>query len=204
MFGTKALAEATVARIGEHIYSRLQPAPDPIYAEGDFATEFFTGVRQDMETLVNDPATRHCSAPSAEPDRPHRSRPWRGNRMPAVPSPSPIRARCGRSPTTRSSSSSASWPIPCTGRRAAGGAPDLFVEMRERSERFARAFRLVQEGPPSATSTGCAPISTPSTPRLARAGAPGHPDGRREEIVAVAAALDRLNLAPTCAACSAG
>ncbi len=89
--------------------------------------------------------------------------------------------------------------------RAAGRAPDLFVEMRERSERFARAFRLVQE----ATAVGDldvlrAYIDTLDPSVWLERARRATRDGRREEIVAVAAALDRLNSPPTCAACSAG
>ena len=72
--------------------------------------------------------------------------------------------------------------------RAAGRAPDLFVEMRERSERFARAFRLVQE----ATAVGDldvlrAYIDTLDPSVWLERARRATRDGRREEIVAIAA-----------------
>ena len=58
-FGTPALAEATVARIAEHAFAPLPtgqgPAEDPIYAEPDFAADFFTTIDRGMHDLVEDP-----------------------------------------------------------------------------------------------------------------------------------------------------
>ena len=63
LYGTEALAQASVARIAEHVYALdvteddtfSDYALDPIYSEPDFALEFFTAARQDMESLVDDP-----------------------------------------------------------------------------------------------------------------------------------------------------
>ncbi|UHC18785.1 phosphoenolpyruvate carboxylase [Methylobacterium currus] len=199
LFGTRTLAEATVARIGEHVYSRLQPAPDPIYAEADFATEFFTGVRQDMETLVDDPGyaallgtfgpnllDRTGSRPVARQSD--------GGGPVAITHPRQMRAIPNNAILQQLGFLANS--LHGVG-RAAGRAPDLFVEMRERSERFARAFRLVQE----ATAVGDldvlrAYIDTLDPSVWLERARRATRDGRREEIVAVAAALDRLNLAP--------
>ncbi len=61
LFGTPALALATVARIAEHVFdsdahpeARRLP-PDPVYADPDFAADFFGAVRAGMEGLVEDP-----------------------------------------------------------------------------------------------------------------------------------------------------
>ncbi len=54
-FGTAALAEATVARIAEHAFAALPAGEDPIYAEPDFAADFFTSIDRGMHDLVEDP-----------------------------------------------------------------------------------------------------------------------------------------------------
>ncbi|GJD52601.1 Phosphoenolpyruvate carboxylase [Methylobacterium crusticola] len=199
MFGTKALAEATVARIAEHVYSRLQPAPDPIYAESDFATEFFTGVRQDMESLVNDPGyaallgtfgpnliDRTGSRPVArQSDAGGPAAITHPRQMRAIPN-NAILQQLGFLANSLHGTGRAAWR-----------APDLFGEMRERSERFARAFRLVQE----ATAVGDldvlrAYIDTLDPSVWLERARRATRDGRREEIIAIAAALDRLGLAP--------
>ncbi|WP_237216875.1 phosphoenolpyruvate carboxylase, partial [Falsiroseomonas oryziterrae] len=55
LFGTPALAEATVARIAEHAFGDEGAAPDPIYAEADFAADFFATIRHEVQALVADP-----------------------------------------------------------------------------------------------------------------------------------------------------
>ncbi|MFC3126067.1 phosphoenolpyruvate carboxylase [Pseudoroseomonas globiformis] len=56
LFGTPALAQATVARIAEHAFAPLPGGtPDPVYAEGGFATDLFTGARASFHQLVEDP-----------------------------------------------------------------------------------------------------------------------------------------------------
>ncbi|MDR4305726.1 phosphoenolpyruvate carboxylase [Chelatococcus sambhunathii] len=61
LFGSEALALASVARIAEHVFdedarpeaSRLPP--DPVYADPDFAADFFGAICAAMEELVEDP-----------------------------------------------------------------------------------------------------------------------------------------------------
>jgi len=56
LFGTPALAHAAVARIAEHAFAPLPKGePDPVYAEGGFATDLFTGARAAFHGLVEDP-----------------------------------------------------------------------------------------------------------------------------------------------------
>jgi phosphoenolpyruvate carboxylase len=62
LFGTPALAAATIARIAEHAFAPpseergpADAASDPVYAEADWAAEFFGTVRSEMEALVEDP-----------------------------------------------------------------------------------------------------------------------------------------------------
>jgi phosphoenolpyruvate carboxylase len=55
LWDTDELALATVARIAEHAYDTHPPAPDAIYAEPDFAADFFASVEAGMTELVADP-----------------------------------------------------------------------------------------------------------------------------------------------------
>ncbi len=55
LFGTPALAAATIARIAEHAYAVMIPGQDPIYAEPDFAADFFATIGSGMRELVEDP-----------------------------------------------------------------------------------------------------------------------------------------------------
>ncbi|KAA2211642.1 phosphoenolpyruvate carboxylase [Teichococcus oryzae] len=55
LFGTPALAHAAVARIAEHAFAPLPSgSPDPVYAEGGFATDLFSGARAAFHGLVED------------------------------------------------------------------------------------------------------------------------------------------------------
>ena len=55
LFGTPALASATIARIAEHAYAEWVTGQDPIYAEPDFAADFFVTIGTGMRELVEDP-----------------------------------------------------------------------------------------------------------------------------------------------------
>ncbi|MBB5692050.1 phosphoenolpyruvate carboxylase [Muricoccus pecuniae] len=56
LFGTRALAQATVARIAEHAFAPLPgEITDPVYAEAGFAADLFAGMRGAMAGLVEDP-----------------------------------------------------------------------------------------------------------------------------------------------------
>lgn len=54
LFGTPELALASVARIAEHAFAPLPAADDPIYAEPDFSADFFAACRAGMAELVED------------------------------------------------------------------------------------------------------------------------------------------------------
>ena len=55
LFGTPELALATVARIAEHAFHPAAgPIEDPIYADADFAADFFATARTSMMALVED------------------------------------------------------------------------------------------------------------------------------------------------------
>ncbi len=55
LFGTPALALATVARVTEHAFQAPPTRQDPVYAEGDFAAGFFAAASEAMQALVEDP-----------------------------------------------------------------------------------------------------------------------------------------------------
>ncbi len=55
LFGTPALAAATVARIAEHAFAAVPAGQDPIYDEPDFAAGFFATIGSGMRELVEDP-----------------------------------------------------------------------------------------------------------------------------------------------------
>ncbi len=55
LFGTPHLALATVARMAEHAFAAIPATQDPIYAEPDFAADFFTTIGSGMRELVEDP-----------------------------------------------------------------------------------------------------------------------------------------------------
>jgi phosphoenolpyruvate carboxylase len=55
LFGTPALAQSVILRIAEFALTRVDEAEDPIYADPDFAADFFATIRSNMEELVEDP-----------------------------------------------------------------------------------------------------------------------------------------------------
>ncbi len=56
LFGTPALALATVARIAEHAFATIPPpGRDPVYWDADFAADFFATIGRNMQELVEDP-----------------------------------------------------------------------------------------------------------------------------------------------------
>lgn len=56
LFGTPELALATVARIAAHAFAPLDATvADPIYVEADFSADFFATTRTAMQELVEDP-----------------------------------------------------------------------------------------------------------------------------------------------------
>ena len=218
MFGTLPLARATVARIAEHVFaedlaehdafpgyalsegeSGARPGGDPIYAEPDFAAEFFRTVRQDMEALVDDPGyaallgtfgpsliDRTGSRPAVrQSDSGGPATITHPRQMRAIPN-NAILQQLGFLANS----------LHGTG-RAASRAPDLFRHMRAESRRFARAFRLVQH----AAAVGDldvlrAYIDTLDPAVWLERARRTRRDGRRDELIVIASSLERLNLAP--------
>lgn len=197
LFGTEALAQATIARITEHAFQRPKETEDPIYTEADYGADFFATVRREFGQLVEDPGyaallggfgpgllEKTGSRPSArQSDMGGPVRITHPSQLRAIPN-NAILHQVG-------------WlanSLHGLGRAAAAN-PELFAELREKSPRFARALAMV------ARAAECSDIGVvravvgtldPGT-WLDRAAATGRP-GRREQLLAVAGPLDTLGL----------
>ena len=55
LFGTQALADATIGTIAEHAFAAISLDEDPIYDEPDFSADFFATIASGMTDLVEDP-----------------------------------------------------------------------------------------------------------------------------------------------------
>jgi phosphoenolpyruvate carboxylase len=172
---------------------------DPIYGEADFAAEFFTVARQDMEALVDDPGyaallgtfgpsllDRTGSRPVArQTDSGGPSMITHPRQMRAIPN-NAILHQLGYLANSLHGLG-----------RAASRAPDLFRDMRRDSVRFSRAFRLAQH----ASAVGDldvlrAYIDTLDPAMWLERARRTQRDDRRDELLVIATALDRLRLAP--------
>jgi phosphoenolpyruvate carboxylase len=198
LFGTRELAEATVARIAEHAFAAQEESPDPIYAEADFGADFFATLRHRMQALVEDPGyaallgaygpgllDRTGSRPAARQSD--------GLGGPArISHPSQLRAIPNNAILHQ-----LGWLANTLhGLGAAAAAnPDTFADLRAKSPRFARALAMASHAA-ARSDLGVlrAAVDTLDPgPWLDRAGATRRP-GRREELMAVAGALERLDL----------
>jgi phosphoenolpyruvate carboxylase len=199
LFGTPELALATVARIAEHAFHPAAgPIEDPIYADPDFAADFFATVRAGMAGLVEDSgyaALLGAFGPALlDPT---------GSRPAARQSEGMGGARRIRHPRElRAIPNNAilqqiGW---CANTLHGLGAaaqrhPESFPDLRARSRRFRRALDLAAHAlAHSDIDVLRAVIATldPGT-WLDRAAHTQRP-GRREALVAVARALERLDL----------
>lgn len=198
LFGTDALAQATIARIAEHAFARPPRAPDPIYAEADYGADFFATLRREVQALVEDPGyaallggfgpgllERTGSRPAA--------RQTDGMGGPArISHPSQLRAIPNNAILQQ-----VGWLANTMhGLGAAVAAnPEAFNDLRARSPRFARALAM------AARAAECSDIGVvravigtldPGT-WLDRAAATSRP-GRAQQLLAVSVPLDELNL----------
>jgi phosphoenolpyruvate carboxylase len=202
MFGTPALAAATVAGIAAHAFAPVGPVDDPVYAEADYVADFFATVRREMQALVADPGyaallgafgpgllDRTGSRPAV------RQSDGMGGPM-RISHPSQLRAIPNNAILQQ-----LGWmanSIHGLG-IAAEANPDAFQDLRARSPRFRRALAM------AARASACSDIGVLRAvvdtldpgPWLDRAGFTRRP-GRREMLLGVAAAVERLDLdAPT-------
>ncbi|RDJ27403.1 phosphoenolpyruvate carboxylase [Bosea caraganae] len=200
LFGTTQLAGATVARIAESIFGiRDESTEDPVYAEPDFATEFFQTVRDEMNQLVDDPgyaALIGTFGPSLLDKT--GSRP--AARQSDAGGPTRIRhPRELRAIPNNAILQQLGWmanSIHGIG-QAASRSPDLFGAMREKSERFGRAYRLANYAMAhSDLDVLRAYLDTLDPGNWFDRARRTDREGRRDELLTVAEALARLDLAP--------
>jgi phosphoenolpyruvate carboxylase len=201
LFGTAGLAGATVARIAESVFAEPAAGPDdPIYAEPDFASEFFQTVREEMTHLVDDPgyaALIGTFGPSLL-DRTG-SRP--AARQSDAGGPALIRhPRELRAIPNNAILQQLGWlanSIHGLG-QAASRAPELFAAMRDKSERFGRAYRLAAQAMANSDLDVLrAYLDTLDPGNWFDRARRTEREGRRDELLAVAEALARLDLAPS-------
>ena len=199
LFGTPGLALATVARIAEHAFHPAAgPIEDPIYADPDFAADFFATVRTSMQALVEDrgytallgafgpslidktgsrPAARQADgvAQGAAIRHPRELR--------AIPN-NAILQQLGWCANTLQGIGS-----------AAARHPETFTALRADSRRFRRALDLAGHGlAHSDLDVLRAVVATLDPGSWLDRAAHTHRPGRREALVAVAQALERLDL----------
>ena len=196
-FGTPALAAATVARIAEHAFADPAGSQDPIYDDPDFAVDFFATIGQAMRGLVEDPgyaALLGTFGPALLD--PTGSRP--SARQTDVGGPVAIRhPRELRAIPNNAILQQVGW---CANTVHGLGAaalrnPEPFAELRRTSSRFRRAIGLAAHGLLHSdldVLRATVAMLDPGTwlDRAAHAGVPG----RQEALVAVARALERLDL----------
>jgi phosphoenolpyruvate carboxylase len=200
LFGTGALAEATIARIAEHAFAPepADAASDPVYAEADWTAEFFGTIRAEMEALVEDPgyaALLGAFGPSLLD--PTGSRPAARQRDgfggPAMIShPRELRAIPNNAILHQ-----LGWlanTLHGLG-RAASRSPETFAELRARSPRFGRAMGMAEAARRAGSLDilrGYVATLDPGTwlDRAARTRRPG----RAAALTAVAEALEEVGL----------
>ena len=171
----------------------------PIYEEPDFATEFFGTVRQEMADLVDDPGyaaligTFGPSLLDTTGSRPT-ARQIEGAAPARIRHPRELRAIPNNAILQQ-----LGWlanSIHGLG-HAASRAPDLFRHMRQRSGRFERAYRLAEHAMAmSDLDVIRAYVDTLDPGSWFDRARRTKREGRRDELLAVAGALERLDLAP--------
>jgi phosphoenolpyruvate carboxylase len=199
LFGTPELALATVTRIAEQTYHPAAgPIEDPVYADPDFAADFFATVRAAMSDLVEDagygallgafgpalfdptgsrPAARQSDgmAGTARIRHPRELR--------AIPN-NAILQQLGWCANTLQGLGA-----------AAARHPETFTEMRQNSRRFHRALDFASHALAHSNIDVLRAVIATLDPGtwLDRAAHTARP-GRREALVSVARALERLDI----------
>jgi phosphoenolpyruvate carboxylase len=199
LFGTPELALATITRIAEQTYHPAAgPIEDPVYADPDFAADFFATVRAGMEALVEDtgygsllgafgPALldRTGSRPSARQSdgMAGASRVRHPRELRAIPN-NAILQQLGWCANTLQGIGA-----------AAARHPETFAEMHAKSRRFRRAMDLATHGlAHSDIDVLRAVIATLDPGTWLDRAAHTARAGRREALVSVARALERLDI----------
>ena len=199
LFGTPELALATIARIaGQTYHPAAGPIEDPVYAEPDFAADFFATIRAGMEGLVQDAgyaALLGAFGPAlldATGSRPSARQSDGAGGAVRITHPSQLRAIPNNAILQQ-----LGW---CANTLQGMGAaasrhPEKFDELRHNSRRFHRALDLAEHAlAHSDIDVLRATIGTLDPGTWLDRAAQTHRPGRREALVAVARALERLNL----------
>ncbi len=199
LFGTPALALATVARIAEHAFhAAAGPIEDPIYADPDFAADFFATVRTSMKALVEDPGyTALLGAFGPALIDKTGSRPAARQSEGVVQGASIRHPRELRAIPNNAILQQLGW---CANTLQGIGAaasrhPETFATMRAESRRFRRALDLPGHALAHSDLDVLRAVVATLDPGswLDRAAHTRRP-GRREALVSVARALERLDL----------
>lgn len=199
LFGTPELAAATVARIAEHAFPpETPPSADPIYAEADFSADFFATCRAGMQELVEDAgyaALLGAFGPALLD--PSGSRPA-ARQTDGMGGPAVIRhPRELRAIPNNAILHQLGWlanTLQGLG-AAAVRQPEIFTELRAQSARFRTALALPAHALAHSDLDVLRAVVATLDPgmwldRAAHARIPG----RRQALVAVARALERLDL----------
>jgi phosphoenolpyruvate carboxylase len=199
LFGTPELASATITRIAEQTYHPAAgPIEDPVYAAPDFSADFFATARAGMEALVEDagygailgafgPALldRTGSRPSAR-------------QSDAVATATRIRhPRELRAIPNNAILQQLGWCANSLQGLGAAAArhPETFAEMKDKSRRFHRAMDFASHAlAHSNIDVLRAVIATLDPGTWLDRAAHSRLPGRREALVSVARALERLNI----------
>jgi phosphoenolpyruvate carboxylase len=199
LFGTPELALATISRIAEQTYHPAAgPIEDPVYAAPDFSADFFATVRAAMEDLVEDtgygallgafgPALldRTGSRPSARQadGMAGAARIRHPRELRAIPN-NAILQQLGWCANTLQGLGA-----------AAARHPEAFADLKDSSRRFHRALDLAAHGLAHSNIDVLRAVIASLDPGtwLDRAAHTQRP-GRREALVAVAKALERLDI----------
>ncbi|WP_245906589.1 phosphoenolpyruvate carboxylase [Teichococcus aestuarii] len=198
LFGTPSLAHAAVARIAEHAFAPLPGGePDPVYAEGGFATDLFAGARAAFNGLVEDPgyAALLGAFGPALLDRTG-SRP--ANRQSDTGGPATIRhPRELRAIPNNAVLQQLGFPANLMHGLGHGAVQETeaFADLLRRSPRFANALAFARAGLALSDADvllGYVASLDPAT-WLARAAQTRRP-GRAAALLAVATALEELRL----------
>jgi phosphoenolpyruvate carboxylase len=199
LFGTPELALATVTRIAAHAFPPAQPEPaDPIYEEADFSADFFAASRAGMQELVEDAgyaALLGAFGPALLD--PTGSRPA-ARQTDGMGGPAMIRhPRELRAIPNNAILHQVGWLANTLQGLGAAAArhPETFAELRVNSPRFRTALQLPAHALAHSDLDVLRAVVDTLDPgmwldRAAHARLPG----RREALVSVARALERLDL----------
>jgi phosphoenolpyruvate carboxylase len=199
LLGTPALALATIARIAEQTYHPAAgPIEDPVYAAPDFSNDFFNTVKAGMEALVEDAgygAILGAFGPALFDGTGSRPSARQADGMIGA-------ARISHPRELRAIPNNAilqqlGWCANTLHGLGAAAArhPEVFTDMRQKSRRFHRALEFAAHGLAHSNIDVLRAVIASLDPGswLDRAAHTRMP-GRREALVGVARALERMNI----------